>query len=104
MTGFARSGLITAGIERTATGVAFIGPLVFDEETVVEEGRWEVSVDADDAAAVADALTDLYSSEYGACGTRVERKAAQRASAAPIRTRVPQARLHTPCPALWAGR
>jgi hypothetical protein len=96
-----RNGLITAQMEITETGIAFLGPLAFDEETVCATGRWEASVDVADDKAVADALEDVYHAEFeGWCA----RRAKERAAAAPRVARVPQARLHTPCPVLWAGR
>lgn len=97
-----RSGLITANMETTETGVLFFGPLEFDDEIVCQAGHWEKRVDPNDQAAVADALTDVYAAEFeGWCA----RKEAARSAVAPApRVRVPQAALHTPCPALWAGR
>lgn len=97
-----QSGLITANMETTETGVLFFGPLTFDEEIVCETGHWEKRVDPDDDAAVADALTDVYSAEFDAWCAR---KAAARAITTETpRARLPQAALHTPCPVLWAGR
>ena len=97
-----RSGLITAQMETNETGVVFFGPLEFDEQIVCETGRWEKKVNPSDEAAIADALTEVYSSEFeGWCA----RKAAARAiTLEPHPMRVPQATLHMPCPVLWAGR
>lgn len=95
-----RSGLITAGMEATPEGVIFHAPLLFDGETVAETGSWPHAIDPEDGAAVADALTDTYGALFdGWCAHKAagrEAPAARRPAAAP--------QMHTPCPALWAGR
>lgn len=97
-----QSGLITANMETTETGVLYFGPLEFDEEVVCQTGRWERRVNPDDDAAVADALIEIYSSEFD---DWCARKAAARAAVAETpRVSVAQVMPHTPCPVLWAGR
>jgi hypothetical protein len=97
-TKFVRSGLITAQMEVTDLGVIFHAPLCFDEEVVAETGSWTHLIDASDEGAVADALTDTYDKAYDDWCAR------KAAACKPTRVKAPRASLHTPCPALWAGR
>lgn len=92
------SGLITARMEVTEVGVVFHAPLSFDEEVVAETGQWSYILDPSDEGAVADALTDTYDKAYDAWCAR------KAAAAEPEQPKGPRAILHTPCPALWAGR
>lgn len=99
-----RSGLITAQMEIVEGGVSFHAPLCFDEEIVAETGIWSYGIDPDDDDALADALTDAYRSEFEAWCARKQSQQNQLADIKAVGHRVPQAQVHTPCPALWAGR
>lgn len=98
---FARSGLITAIVEITNAGVTVIAPVCFDEETVVETGSFFIATQD-----VEQALEDVYTDNFDAW---CDRKAAERAERAaqqphPRRRSFSTSNMHTPCPALWAGR
>lgn len=95
----ARSGLITATAEETTTALIIRAPLCFDEETVAAEGSWSFPAGTD----VAEALEDVYIAEFaGWCRRKEEIKASEIAEITRRRAAMP--RMHTPCPALWAGR
>lgn len=95
-----RSGLITAGVEYTNDGAIFHGPLTFDGEVVALDGSWPCAVNPNDPPAVADALTDTYLDLFAAW---CERKDAERKARSKPKSQ-PRTSIHTPCPALWAGR
>lgn len=96
-----RSGLITASLEITATGVVFHGPLIFDEEVIAKNGQWAHSLDPANENAIEDALTETYT-EVLAHRTKQKMKSATPLAPRPRHSAAGS--MHTPCPALWAGR
>lgn len=98
---FARSGLITAQAELTKEGVQVTAPLYFDEAVVVETGTWLIKTQDID-----EALGEVYTQNFDAwCARREEERAALAAQdARPRRRAFSGSNVHTPCPALWAGR
>jgi hypothetical protein len=97
----ARSGLITAHAELTAEGVKVSAPLHFDEALVVETGSWLI-----DTQDIGDALEEVYMANYEDWCARVSAERAARAAEQPRprRRSFASSNMHTPCPALWAGR
>lgn len=93
----ARSGLITAHATVTPNGVLVTAPLAFDDDIVVESGTFLV-----DTQDIGDALGEVYFNHYDDWCLR---KSAARAAAVPPRAASRSfTGVHTPCPALWAGR
>lgn len=99
-----RSGLITATLRVVDGGAVIDAPIFFDEDVVQETGSWFFAIDPEDGEAVADTLTDLYTTLYPEWCARRDAERQSTHDEQPPRRRSGAPFIHTPCPALWAGR
>lgn len=75
-------------------------PLFYQDEIVQEQGEWMFPL----SMTVEDAVTEAYLSAFPAwCDRKEQERKAQKANE-PRRIRRTWGGMHTPCPALWAGR